>query len=224
MLVSALEGHRLWAPHYDRCKNPLLALETRVLSERLWPVASRCFLDVACGTGRWMDYLCQRGARAFGVDLCAEMLAQAESKQRFRGRLVIGDILRLPFKSNFADVVLCSFAVGYFPHLDVAVAEMARTAKPGGRVIISDLHPAGVSAGWTRSFRLGADVYQMEHFAPSVDEICGAGERAGLQRYMRTEMCIGDPELPYFRAAGKENIYRQLCGRPAIWAGIWTKA
>ena len=171
-----------------------------------------------------MEYLSRRGACVFGADICTEMLAQAEKKQHSRGRSVIADIVQLPFPDNFADIVLCSFAAGYFPCLQSALTEMARTAKRQARVIISDLHPAGMSAGWTRSFRLGGALYEIEKFTPSVAEICEAGDRAGLQLYMESEFCFGEREHHYFRNAGKECLYQELCGKPAIWVGVWKKA
>src|ERR1700761_357969 len=171
-----------------------------------------------------MEYLSHRGACVFGADICGEMLAQAEKKQHSRGRSVIADIAQLPFPDNFADIVLCSLAAGYLPSIQSALAEMARAAKREGRVIISDLHPAGMSSGWTRSFRLGGNVYELENFSPSVAEICAAGDRAGLRLYMQSEFCFGEPERHYFREAGKEHLYRGLCGQPAIWVGVWKKA
>ena len=36
--VGALEGYRLWSSQYDETPNPLLALETRILSERIGEV------------------------------------------------------------------------------------------------------------------------------------------------------------------------------------------
>lgn len=223
MLISALAGHQRWAPHYDSHPNPLLSLETRILSELLSPIAFQCFVDVACGTGRWMTYLRRRGARVFGVDLCPEMLAEAQRKPLARGRSVVGDAARLPFPSGGADAVLCSFAAGYLAHLQSALTEMARIAKAGARVIVSDLHPEGVSAGWTRSFRLGAELYEMEHFSPSLEAIRAAGHCAGLTLQMQIEACFSEPERPHFRAAGKEHLYLNLAGVPAVWIGIWTK-
>ena len=224
MLVSALEGHQRWAPHYDSRPNPLLSLEMRVLSDLLPPIAGQCFLDVACGTGRWMTYLRQRGADVFGVDVCAEMLAEAQRKPLARGRSAVGDATRLPFPSGAADTVLCSFAVGYLADLQSAIAEMARAARPGARVIISDLHPEGVSNGWTRSFRLGTDVFEMEHFGPSLEQLRAAGQAGGLKLHTHIESCFGEPERPHFRSAGKEHVYFSLTGVPAVWVGIWTKS
>jgi ubiquinone/menaquinone biosynthesis C-methylase UbiE len=224
MLVSALQGHQRWARHYDSHPNPLLSLETRVLGDLLPPIAGLRFLDVACGTGRWMTYLRQRGAHVFGVDVCAEMLAEAQRKPLARGRSVVGDATRLPFRSGAVDTVLCSFAVGYLADLQSAVAEMARVARPGARVIISDLHPERVSNGWTRSFRLGADVYEMEHFGPSLEQLRAAGQAGGLKLHTQIEACFGEPERPHFRGAGKEHVYFSLTGVSAVWVGIWTKS
>ena len=223
MLVSAQEGHQLWAPHYDSDANPLLALEARVLPDLLAPVQLRCFLDVASGTGRWMTYLAERGARVFGVDLCSAMLAESAKKPSIRGRSVEADAGRLPLASGIADTVLCSFAAGYLPNLKCAIAEMARIAKFGGRVILSDLHPAGIAAGWTRSFRLVGEVFEMQHFAPSVEEFQAAAQMAGLRSYMQIDAYFGEAERRYFRAARKEHLYVQLASVPAIWIGIWTK-
>ncbi len=164
MRMSALEGHRLWASSYDSTLNPVLALETRMLKQLLCPVASTCFIDVACGTGRWMTYVRRQGAKVFGIDFCAEMLAEAERKPELSGRSALAEASRLPFRSRIADIVLCSFAAGYLPHLNRALAEMAIILKPRGKLIISDLHPAAISAGWTRSFRRGDLVIEMQHY------------------------------------------------------------
>jgi ubiquinone/menaquinone biosynthesis C-methylase UbiE len=223
MHVSALQGHQRWAPRYDSECNPLLALESRIVRHLLLPIRLKCFLDVACGTGRWMTYLAQRGARVFGVDACAEMLAEAERKPLARSRSIIGDAMRLPFATGIADTVLCSFAAGYFTDLKSALREMARAAKPGGKVIISDLHPGGVASGWSRSFRVGADLYEMQHFGPSVEELRSAGQDAGLQLHMQIDAWFGESERAHFRAMGKEKLYLQLVRTPAVWIGIWIK-
>lgn len=223
MRVSALEGHRLWAPYYDADTNPVLALESRALRALLSPIASKRFIDVACGTGRWMAYLRERGATVFGIDFCVEMLGEAERKPFLCGRSAVGEAASLPFNSDVADAALCSFAAGYFPDLERAVTEMARITKRGGRVIISDLHPEGVAAGWRRSFHFGSGVYEMEHFSPSVDDLRTAAECAGLQLHIQIEAHFGERERRLFRAAGKEQMFPKLAATPAVWMGIWIK-
>ena len=223
MRVSASQGHTLWAPFYDATPNPVLALEARILRGVLPPLAPRLFVDVACGTGRWMAYLRERDARVIGLDLCAEMLAQAAVKPGLRGRLAIAEAAQLPLENEVADVALCSFAAGYISQLGKVVAEMARITKCGGRVILTDLHPEAVAAGWTRSFRIACEVYDMEHFARPLEDIRSAGQDAGLCLHIQIESGLGDPERLIFRMAGKEHLFEEAARVPAVWACIWNK-
>jgi SAM-dependent methyltransferase len=43
----------------------------------------------------------------------------------------------LPFAGGVFDAVLCKGALDHFDRPDVAIAEMARVAKPGGRVVLA---------------------------------------------------------------------------------------
>ncbi len=223
MRVAALEGHTLWASTYDAGLNPILALERRMLADLLTPVEGECFVDVACGTGRWMTYLHQYGATVLGADASPEMLSKACSKRTIKGRVVLADAASLPFRDRVAGVTLCSFAAAYFPSLKAAMAEMARVTRPGGRVVLSDLHPATVAAGWTRSFRLDGLVYEIEHLNPSLDDFHTAARQANLQLHMQLDAPFGDSERLIFRAAGKAHVFPDVSRVPAVWIGIWTK-
>jgi malonyl-CoA O-methyltransferase len=223
MLVSPIEGHRLWAPSYDARPNPLLSLETRMLSGLLDSVASLRVIDVACGTGRWMDRLSRLRAQVFGIDACAQMIAEAARKPNLRGALLLADAGALPFGPETADITLCSFAIGYIADLTGALAEMARITKRSGAVVISDLHPSAAAAGWTRSFRSGNTVYRIEHFNRSSGRLCREARRAGLELELQAEGFFGEPERAAFLAAGKADIFAELSRVPAVWVGIWKR-
>ncbi|HWY03665.1 MAG TPA: class I SAM-dependent methyltransferase [Candidatus Acidoferrum sp.] len=219
MHVSAIEAHRRWAPTYDANPNPLLALEHRLLAG----VAPKTLLDIACGTGRWMLHFAERGATVIGVDACKEMLAKALEKPPLHGRVTLADAAALPFPAACADLTLCSFAAGYFPDLPAAVQEMARVTRPGGQVIISDLHPSALAAGWTRSFRDGDTVYTIASHHRSEDEALAAASGAGLCLDRIVSGSFGEPERAIFRAAGKEHLFEQTSQVPAVWIGIWNR-
>ena len=53
--VSAAEGYERWAPIYDDAPNPLLAREERYLLPLLIDLGDKAILDLACGTGRWLE-------------------------------------------------------------------------------------------------------------------------------------------------------------------------
>jgi len=223
MNVSAMEGHRHWAPVYDAGPNPLLALETRLLLERLSETPPARFIDVACGTGRWMEWALNSGSRVFGVDFCPEMLLQASRKRGLSGSLALADACSIPLAGGSADLTLSSFALGYLPSPQQAVAEMARVSRAGGRVIVADLHPSALSAGWTRSFRSNGHSYEIDHYRHSNAALEAAAEAAGLALDWRIEACFGEPERKIFREAGKESSFQELSRIPALLAMCWTK-
>jgi SAM-dependent methyltransferase len=172
MLVSAFEAHRIWAESYDAAPNPLLALERRVLRDLLRAATAMRVVDVACGTGHWAAWFQQRGASVWGIDASKEMLTGVPA--RLRGRVALGRAEDLPVACDAADLTLCSLAAGYFSGLERAIAEMARITRSGGVVVIADLHPAAVAAGWTRSFRAAGRVYELEHCRYSLADFTGA--------------------------------------------------
>jgi SAM-dependent methyltransferase len=206
MQLSVQEGYRLWAPAYDCGPNPLLALERRILQDRLGSLEGKILLDAGTGTGRWMKYAQSAGARTLGVDLSADMLALAS------GNRVRADIRRLPFADNAADIALCSMTVGYVRSFGDVLAELLRVAP---RVIVSDLHPSAFRAGWTRSFRLDGEKYEIEHHCHSLHNL-GAD--------WLIEASFGESERHIFEATSKRDVFEDLQCVPAIYAACWTRA
>jgi malonyl-CoA O-methyltransferase len=222
--VSAIEGHRNWAASYDAGPNPLLALETRLVLERLSPLRAPRFLDIACGTGRWMLLAQQWGSQVFGVDFCQEMLLEASRKPGLAGCLGLAEACRLPLADGAADLTLCSFALGYLASPGQALAEMARVSRKCGRVVVTDLHPHALAAGWTRSFRSDGQIYEIDHHLHPIATWVAAAESAGLSLDWCLEASFGEPERETFRQAGKDSLFPELSRIPALLAMSWTKS
>lgn len=223
MRVSALEGHRIWSETYDDYPNPLLALETRILAGWLVPWEGQRVVDVGCGTGRWTAYARDRGARVAGIDLCFEMLLRAASKPDLAGHLVLGSAESLPLAGGVANLVMCSFSLGYVTDAAAAIREMARICDHGGRLVVSDLHPEAVAAGWKRAFRAGDAAYEIVHWAHSTSALLEAGSAAGLQLERAASACFGTPERAIFQRSGREHLFDQASRVPALWTAAWTK-
>ena len=217
--ISAPEAYRLWADTYDLNPNPLVALEHRVLREHLDLVPGERFLDLATGTGRWLEHAISHGLRAAGVDLCWEMLAIARRKGGIRGRLACANICALPFASDSVDLAVCSFALGYVDRLDSAFREMSRIAR---RIITSDLHPDAIRSGWIRSFRTGSKTYEIEHHDYLRSQIEAAAWAAGLRPVWMLEASFGEPERPLFEQAGKAKAFLATQQVPAILLYSWV--
>lgn len=220
MTVLEVEAaYRLWSATYDGDPNPLLALERRVLLDRLAITPKTRFLDLATGTGRWLECALKLGAHGVGVDLSPEMLTVAAQKG-MHGLLVQADLKALPFPSRSMDLAVCSFAIGYLPSPQAAFREMARVSR---RVIASDLHPDAVRAGWARSFRTGDHAYEISshHHARSLLNACARA--AGFRSTWQFEASFGEPERAIFEQAGKGAAFEAARQVPAILVSCWTR-
>ena len=50
----------------------------------------------------------------------------------------------LPYADHSFDVVTCITVLTFIPDAGVAIREMARVLRPGGRLVIGDLHAEGI--------------------------------------------------------------------------------
>ena len=220
-VITAREGFRFWAADYDAAPNPLLALEMRILSERLDPARGMRFLDAGSGTGRWMEWAQSQGAQVFGIDSCREMLVQAEHKPGLGGRSALADINAIPLKDGAFDIAICSFTMGYVASPANAFRELARVSR---HVIVSDLHPDAVRAGWTRSFRSGDRRFELQHFNYSTADLERCAHAAGLKPQWHLQATFGEPERRIFARAGKEETFTKSRAVPAVSITSWRKS
>ena len=222
--VSAVEGHARWAQTYDLTPNPLLALEERILESLLPDLRSQYVMDVACGTGRWLRRLKARGAAGgLGIDLSAEMLAQAARKPAMQGTLVRGDAHALPFRSGVADLLISSFSVGYIDDLQGFAGESARVTRQGGIIVVTDFHPSNHSRRWRRTFRLGSEVFEIRSFSRPLVALCNVFEACGLTLEACLEPCFGEPERHFFDRCGRGHFFEEARSGPAIFVCIFKK-
>ncbi len=215
--VSVERGYELWAPAYDRDPNPLLALEERQLTPLLPDPRGKDVLDVACGTGRWLEKLLGGGARSgLGVDLSSAMLAAARPKAGLQGRLVRADCLRLPVASQMAELLVCSFALAHLPELQPLARELARVARPLADLFVTDVHPEAYVKGWQTAFLAGGRRVRIYTYPHSVDRVREAFESSGFELARLSEARLGEPERAIFVRAGKERRFKESCGVPAV--------
>ena len=92
-------------------------------------------LDAGCGTGRFSEAACRRGATVISLDIGARLLR--EVRQRCPATVVCGDVTRMALPSGRFDVVISSECIEHTPSPATAVAELVRVCKPGGRVVIT---------------------------------------------------------------------------------------
>lgn len=125
------------AREYHRKIAPDFAPAARRLCREIGVGPGDRVLDVACGPGTATLAARRLGAReVVGVDYASEMLvvAQADAGVDPAPRYAAADALALPFSAHRFTVVISSFGLIFAPDPHVAVREVARVLRPGGRL------------------------------------------------------------------------------------------
>jgi len=134
---KTLEGFGRQARAFARSPVHLDPERIRRLVEFVAPREGERVLDAACGPGIVTGALAASGMRAVGVDLTAEMLAEARASQN--GSFVRGDGARLPFADGAFDVVVTRNALHHIVEPVAVMRELVRVVRRGGRLIVEDM-------------------------------------------------------------------------------------
>ena len=173
-------------------------------------------LDLCTGTCDVARTIVRRrlARRVLGIDFSAEMLRVGQRKLRGEGRealipLVRADAMRLPAASGSMDAVTIAFGIRNVQDASVALREVARVLKPGGRLAILEFSTPSqpvIRAAYLWYFRnilprLGRMVSRhgeayaylpasVESFTPPTDFLTQL-ERAGLTRCEAVPLTFG---------------------------------
>lgn len=194
--VDTVAGYRLWSETYDQPGNPAFDLDTPFVTEIVGHLPAGDALDAACGTGRIAGLLAAHGHRVIGVDGSPDMLARARERVP-DGDFRIGELARLPVPDDSVDLVTCALALTHNADLDPVLAEFARVLRPGGHVVISDLHPDMVLRGYNPSLR-GPDgtPQRIVSHVHSLGDYLRAALSVGLQVRRCEEPCTSRVDRP----------------------------
>ncbi|HPD05879.1 MAG TPA: class I SAM-dependent methyltransferase, partial [Spirochaetota bacterium] len=105
-------------------------------------------LDAGCGLGRHSFEFVSRGANVFSMDMdmdCVRrtrftlvyMRDNGQAKQGTHFQVLLGNALKLPFRDNTFDRVICAEVMEHVPDDNQACHELARVLKPGGLIAIT---------------------------------------------------------------------------------------
>jgi ubiquinone/menaquinone biosynthesis C-methylase UbiE len=164
----------------------------------------RRVLDLGCGTGRLSAALAERGAKVWGVDPSAEMLAQARAAVGTRVGLKQGHAEALPFKDGWFERAVLRL-VAHLVDRSRALPELARVLAPGGRAAIATFAPEHF------------DRYWLVHVFPEVGEIDRL--RFPAPEALATELSeagfagVRTIPLPQRGSLGREEALEKIRGR-----------
>ena len=97
-------------------------------------------LDSGTGTGALAFALAPHVREVVGVDIVPELLAQAQKRaERFPNvTFVEGDATKLPFEYGSFDLAGTLRTLHHIARPELAVAELVRVTRPGGRLLVVD--------------------------------------------------------------------------------------
>jgi demethylmenaquinone methyltransferase / 2-methoxy-6-polyprenyl-1,4-benzoquinol methylase len=166
-------------------------------------------LDVATGTGKVAADLHKRAqprGSVLGVDISPGMVRVA--KRRFADRpgleFVVGDALALPTDDGTFDAATIAFGMRNLPDYGKGFAEMARSVRPGGRVVCLEIaRPRSRLARFLQ--------FWFDRIVPVIGRVVGQGGAYGY--LVRSVQGYPDPE----RIAA---IMREIGLRDVTWQGM----
>lgn len=152
-------------------------------------------LDLGTGTGRILEVFAERIERGLGIDMSPEMLSLARAQLRSRDlkhcQVRRADIYRLELPMGCMDAVTIHQVLHFLDHPAEAVAEAARTLRPGGRLLIADFAPHNLEFLRTE--------HKHRRLGLADDEVTAWCEHAGLTnvqiRHLESTARDGEPRL-----------------------------
>ena len=106
-------------------------------------VAGLDVLDAGCGSGPLMEALRAKHAVVSGFDLSPAMVDLARQRLGDDADVRVADLgAPLHYPDDAFDLVVASLSLHYVKDWASALAELRRVLKPGGRLVVSVIHPA----------------------------------------------------------------------------------
>ena len=168
---NAASTYNAAADFFDHPTNTFWERYGRRTLERLEVMPGQHVLDVCCGSGASAI----PAATAVGptgsvvaIDLAENLLKLGAAKASQLGLANIdfrpGDMTRLPFPDDKFDCVVCVFGIFFVPDMDMALRELKRVVRTGGKLAITTWGPRFFepvnSEFWNSVRNLRPDLYK----------------------------------------------------------------
>lgn len=120
----------------------------RQILRHLHPPRGGSLLEVGIGDGENVALL-PRSLRITGIDIAERPLSTCRDRYPGHGLfLALAEGERIPFADHSFDAVLSVGGFNFYSDPEKALQEMARVARPGGRIVVADELPDLFEWGW----------------------------------------------------------------------------
>jgi ubiquinone/menaquinone biosynthesis C-methylase UbiE len=170
------------------------------MSQRLNIEPGSIILDVGTGTGVFIPFLLKKiggNGHIIALDIAEKMLERAKAKG-FNGNIdyLCADVIDIPLDNETFDSIVCYSTFPHFRDKPIALAEMKRVIKSGGKLLIC--HTSSRTT-----------INEIHHQIPEVenDIIPDEGEmQIMLSKAGFTDIKIDDNSESYFCSARKPGL------------------
>jgi len=116
----------------------------KLIREILGDINGKTVADIGSGTGSMSFLFWSLGAKVHSVDISIRALRVtrrlttiSERNAQFETSLCRADVTKLPFKGETFEIICCLETLGLLPDDRIAIDEIAKVTRPGGKVIVS---------------------------------------------------------------------------------------
>ena len=129
------------AKNYDKANDLLSFGSARIWRKKVAKLVNsqpgQTILDLAAGTGSSSIVFLREGVKVVAADFSNGMLEEGRRRHP-ELEFVFADAAALPFTDREFDTVTISFGIRNVEKTEVALAEMFRVLKPGGKLVICE--------------------------------------------------------------------------------------
>jgi ubiquinone/menaquinone biosynthesis C-methylase UbiE len=166
------------------------------------------FLDVGCGTGRFLDFFKQVWPRlpSLGVDMSEPYVREAKRHLKRRGwtRLLVANAEAMPVPSESQDAITNIFMMHELPPKvrRVVFREFARVLKPGGRLVVVDSLQIGDEPDYDGMLELFPQNFHEPYYAgyltedfEAIAKDCGLTHNRDVNAFVSKVMVFDKPRV-----------------------------
>jgi malonyl-CoA O-methyltransferase len=200
-----------WAGSYDCIDNPMIAQAGVALAAHAARFPGARVLELGCGTGRNAAHALDAGAAHYtGVDGSPGMLAVARERYP-QATWIEGDLIAGAARAGGGfDVALLCLVLEHVADVAPVLGAAARALRPGGALLIFELHPALHERGVGANFRVGDDEVRLPSFRHDAAELGAALAAAGFTAVTAVD------HLPSPAALERSEKLARYVGQPVL--------
>ena len=167
-------------------------------------------LEIGCGRGGFSAHLAGRGAHLTAADFspAAVRMAARRLEPHADAEALVADIEAIPFDRGTFDVVISLDTLEHMPNPTLAVAELVRVLRPGGKLILTTNNYVSLIGLWRLVMRLAGK--RFTEFGQPINQPLKFFPSARLMRGLGCDVELVEGAGHYLRMPHTEHGYLRL--------------